>query len=38
MTDLYIPFSIAITPDGKMSMERDEDMGDLPPLQSDSLN
>lgn len=38
MTDLYIPFSITITPDGKMSMERDEDMGDLPPLQSDSLN
>ena len=37
MTDLYIPFSIIITPDGKMTMERDEDMGDLPPLQGTAL-
>ena len=38
MTDLYIPFSIIITPDGKMTMERDEDMGDLPPLQGNGIN
>lgn len=37
MTDLYIPFSIIITPDGKMTMERDEDMGDLPSLQGNGL-
>ena len=38
MTDLYIPFSIIITPDGKMTMERDEDMGDLPSLQGNGIN
>lgn len=38
MTDLYIPFSMTIASDGKMTMQVDEDMGDLPPLQSDSLN
>lgn len=38
MTDLYIPFSITITPDGKMTIQKDEDMGELPPLEDDSLN
>ena len=37
MTDLYIPFSIIITPDGKMTMERDEDMGDLQQLQGNGI-
>lgn len=30
MTDLYIPFSITITPEGKMSIDRNEDMDDFP--------
>ncbi|WP_455674939.1 DUF4738 domain-containing protein [Phocaeicola sp.] len=38
MTDLYIPFSITITPDGKMTILKDEDMGELSPLEVDSLN
>lgn len=38
MTDLYIPFSIYITQDGKMSIDKDEDMGDLPPLEDDNLH
>lgn len=32
MTDLYIPFSITITPEGKMSIAKNEDMEDIPPL------
>ena len=36
-TDLYIPFSITITPEGKMSIAKNEDMDGLPPLQDDSL-
>lgn len=38
MTDLYVPFSITITPDGKIAIQKDEDMGELPPLEGDSLN
>ncbi|WP_178794436.1 DUF4738 domain-containing protein [Bacteroidaceae bacterium] len=37
-TDLYIPFSITITPEGKMSISKNEDMEELPPLPDDSLN
>lgn len=32
MTDLYIPFTIVITQDGKMALSKDEDMGELTPL------
>ena len=31
-TDLYIPFSITITPEGKMSISKNEDMEELPPM------
>lgn len=31
-SDLYIPFSITVTPDGKMSIVQNEDMEELPPL------
>ena len=37
-TDLYIPFSITITPEGKMSISKNEDMEELPPMLEDSLN
>lgn len=37
-TDLYIPFSIAITPEGRMSISKNEDMEELTPLPDDSLN
>ncbi len=37
-TDLYIPFSITITPEGKMSISKNEDMEELPPMLGDSLN
>lgn len=37
-TDLYIPFSIMITPEGKMSISKNEDMEEIPPLSNDSLN
>lgn len=30
MTDLYVPFTIIITPTGKMSIERDEEAVDVP--------
>lgn len=30
MTDLYVPFTIIITPAGKMSIERDEEAVDVP--------
>ena len=30
MTDLYVPFTIIITPSGKMSIERDEEAVDVP--------
>jgi hypothetical protein len=32
MTDLYIPFSLVISADGKMSLSKDEDMGELTPM------
>lgn len=38
MTDLYVPFTIIIATDGKMTIQKDEDMGELPPLEEDSLN
>ena len=31
MTDLYIPFTIVISQDGRMTLSKDEDMGALPP-------
>lgn len=37
-TDLYIPFSITITPEGKMNITKNEDMEELTPLPDDSLN
>ena len=37
-TDLYIPFSITITPEGKMSISKNEDMEELPPMLGYSLN
>lgn len=30
MTDLYVPFTIVISPVGKMSILKDEDLGELP--------
>lgn len=37
-TDLYIPFSITVTPEGRMSISKNEDMEELTPLPGDSLN
>lgn len=37
-TDLYIPFSITVTPEGRMSIAKNEDMEEIPPLPNDSLN
>ena len=37
-TDLYIPFSITVTPEGRMSISKNEDMEELTPLPDDSLN
>ena len=36
MTDLYIPFTIVISSDGKISVSKDEDMGEFTPLEEDS--
>lgn len=36
-TDLYIPFSITITRDGRMSVAKNDDMEEMPPLSEDSL-
>lgn len=33
MTDLYIPFTLVISQDGKLSLLKDEDMGELTPLE-----
>ena len=30
MTDMYVPFTIVITPSGKMSIDRDEEAVDVP--------
>ena len=38
MSDLYIPFKITIDQSGKMSIRKDEDMGDFTPLEDDSDN
>ena len=35
MTDLYVPFSLLISQDGKLSISMDEDMGALPFLEED---
>lgn len=32
MTDLYIPFTIVVFQEGKMSLSKDEDMGELTPI------
>ena len=32
MTDLYIPFTLVISQDGKLSLSKDEDMGELTPM------
>lgn len=32
MTDLYIPFTIVVSQEGKMSLSKDEDMGELTPI------
>ncbi|MDE5676925.1 DUF4738 domain-containing protein [Phocaeicola sp.] len=37
-TDMYVPFSITITPEGKMSILKSEDMEDLPPVEEDGGN
>ena len=38
MTDLYIPFKIAIDSSGKMTIRKDEDMGDYTPIVEDSTH
>ena len=38
MTDLYIPFKVTIDSSGKMSVRKDEDMGDYTPIVEDSTN
>ena len=38
MTDLYVPFKIVISQAGKMSIQKDEDMGDFTPILEDSTN
>lgn len=35
-TDLYIPFTLTISPEGKLHIARNEDMEELPPLPTDS--
>lgn len=37
-TDLYIPFSITITPEGKMSIAKNEDMEELPAFLEDTID
>lgn len=32
MTDLYIPFTLVVSHDGKLSLSKDEDMGELTPM------
>ena len=32
MTDLYIPFTLIVSKDGKLSLKKDEDMGELTPM------
>ena len=38
MTDLYIPFKVTIDSSGKMSVRKDEDMGDYTPIVEDSTH
>ena len=38
LTDLYIPFKVTIDSSGKMSVRKDEDMGDYTPIVEDSTN
>jgi len=35
MTDLYVPFTLVVTQDGKLSISMDEDMGAMPFLEED---
>lgn len=35
MTDLYVPFKLVVSQDGKLSVSMDEDMGALPFLEED---
>ena len=37
MTDLYIPFKLVIDSNGKMSIRKDEDMGEFTPIEEDSI-
>ena len=34
MTDLYIPFVLVVSQDGKLSISKDEDMGEMTFLES----
>lgn len=36
MTDLYMPFKIVVGQNGKMSIHKDEDMGEFTPIEEDS--
>ena len=36
MTDLYIPFKVTIDQSGKMSVRKDEDMGDFTPIEENN--
>ena len=38
LTDLYIPFKVTIDSSGKMSVRKDEDMGDYTPIVEDSTH
>ena len=38
MSDLYIPFKVTVDQSGKMSIRKDEDMGDFTPLEDASDN
>lgn len=35
MTDLYVPFMLVVTQDGKLSILKDEDMGAIPSLEEE---
>lgn len=38
MTDLYVPFKVVISQSGKMSVMKDEDMGEFTPVEEDSVS
>lgn len=35
MTDLYIPFTLVVSQSGKLSLAKDEDMGELTPMEEE---